>query len=34
MKVGLRALNSRQAKGFAQRRWGKEAQITLLGRKR
>ena len=34
MKVQLRALNSRQAKSFAQRRWGKEAQITMLGKVR
>jgi hypothetical protein len=34
MKVELRALNSRQAKSFAQRRWGKEVQITMLGKVR
>lgn len=34
MKVVLRALNSRQAKSFAVRRWGKEAQIKMLGKVR
>lgn len=34
MKVQLRALNSRQAKAFAVRRWGKDAQIKMLGKVR
>jgi hypothetical protein len=34
LKVQLRAVNSSQAKAFAQRRWGKESQIKMLGKVR
>lgn len=34
MAVQLRALNSSQARAFAVRRWGKEAQIKMLGKVR
>lgn len=34
MQAQIRALNSRQARQFAVRRWGKEAQIKMLGRVR
>ena len=31
MRVGLRAINSSQAKAFALRRWGKDAIVKMLG---
>ena len=34
MKVMIRALDSRQARAFAVRRWGKEAKIKMLGKAR